>query len=344
MSPAEDERSLPLPERWPRASKFALSACAAAVAELVTFPLDLTKTRLQIQGEAAVRRDGAAAGPAVPYRGMLRTAAAIAQEEGVRKLWQGATPAVYRHIVYTGVRMVTYEHLRDSVLGRAEGESFPLCLSTVTCEDFQCILEHNFSPFDRKAVVGGMCAGAIGQFFASPTDLVKVQMQMEGKRKLEGKPLRFRGVHHAFLKILSEGGVRGLWAGWVPNVQRAALVNMGDLTTYDSVKHFLLLNTTLVDNSVTHSVSSACSGLVAAVLGTPADVVKTRVMNQPRDKQGRGLLYKSSMDCLIQTVQGEGFMSLYKGFIPTWMRMAPWSLVFWLAYEQIRRLCGVTSF
>lgn len=42
----------------------------------------------------------------------------------------------------------------------------------------------------RKAVVGGMSAGAIGQFFASPTDLVKVQMQMEGKRKLEGKPLR----------------------------------------------------------------------------------------------------------------------------------------------------------
>ncbi|XP_054035898.1 mitochondrial uncoupling protein 4 isoform X3 [Dryobates pubescens] len=199
-------------------------------------------------------------------------------------------------------------------------------------------------PPHRKAVVGGMSAGAIGQFFASPTDLVKVQMQMEGKRKLEGKPLRFRGVHHAFMKILSEGGIRGLWAGWVPNVQRAALVNMGDLTTYDSVKHFLLLNTPLVDNSLTHSVASCCSGLVAAVLGTPADVVKTRIMNQPRDKQGRGLLYKSSMDCLIQSVQGEGFMSLYKGFIPTWMRMAPWSLVFWLTYEQIRRICGVSSF
>ncbi|XP_061846103.1 mitochondrial uncoupling protein 4 [Colius striatus] len=253
---------------------------------------------------------------------MLRTAVGIVQEEGLWSLWQGATPAVYRHIVYSGVRMVAYEHLRDSVLGRAEDESFPLW----------------------KAVVGGMSAGAIGQFFASPTDLVKVQMQMEGKRKLEGKPLRFRGVHHAFMKILSEGGIRGLWAGWVPNVQRAALVNMGDLTTYDSVKHFLLLNTPLVDNSVTHSVASCCSGLVAAVLGTPADVVKTRIMNQPRDQQGRGLLYKSSMDCLIQTVQGEGFMSLYKGFIPTWMRMAPWSLVFWLSYEQIRRICGVSSF
>lgn len=58
------------------------------------------------------------------------------------------------------------------------------------CKDIQSILEHHFSPFGRKAVVGGMSAGAIGQFFASPTDLVKVQMQMEGKRKLEGKPLR----------------------------------------------------------------------------------------------------------------------------------------------------------
>lgn len=39
--------------------------------------------------------------------------------------------------------------------------------------------------------------------------------------------LRFRGVHHAFAKILAEGGIRGLWAGWIPNIQRAALVNMG---------------------------------------------------------------------------------------------------------------------
>ena len=32
---------------------------------------------------------------------------------------------------------------------------------------------------------------------------------------------------------------------------------------------------------------SACAGLVAATVGTPADVVKTRIMNQPTDKNGR---------------------------------------------------------
>ncbi|XP_018422307.1 PREDICTED: mitochondrial uncoupling protein 4 isoform X2 [Nanorana parkeri] len=306
---------------WPRLSKFVLSACAASVAELVTFPLDLTKTRLQIQGEAALKQHGEA-GLAGPYRGMVRTAVGIVQEEGLLKLWQGATPAVYRHIVYSGVRMVVYEQIRDSPLGKGDAEAFPLW----------------------KAVVGGMTAGAIGQFFASPTDLVKVQMQMEGKRRLEGKPPRVRGVYHAFVTILSRGGIRGLWAGWVPNVQRAALVNMGDLTTYDTVKHFLLRNTNLKDNSLCHSISSICSGLVAATLGTPADVIKTRIMNQPRDKHGRGILYKSSTDCFIQAVRGEGFLSLYKGYIPTWMRMAPWSLVFWLTYEQIRRIGGVSSF
>jgi len=35
-----------------------------------------------------------------------------------------------------------------------------------------------------------MISGAAAQFLASPTDLVKVQMQMEGRRLLEGKKPR----------------------------------------------------------------------------------------------------------------------------------------------------------
>uniref|UniRef100_A0A8C7LE03 Solute carrier family 25 member 27 n=1 Tax=Oncorhynchus kisutch TaxID=8019 RepID=A0A8C7LE03_ONCKI len=299
------------PEMWQKVAKF------KGAEYFLTFPLDLTKTRLQIQGEVALRQHGSQAA----YRGMLGTALGIVREEGPLKLWQGATPAVYRHIVYSGVRMVAYEQLRD-VLGRSEDDHFPLW----------------------KAAIGGMLAGAVGQFMASPTDLVKVQMQMEGRRRLEGKPPRVHGVYHAFLKIVSEGGIRALWAGWVPNVQRAALVNLGDLTTYDTVKHFLLRNTSLQDTSLCHGLASTCSGLVAATMGTPADVIKTRIMNQPRGPNGRGILYKSSIDCLIQSVKGEGFISLYKGFLPTWMRMAPWSMTFWLSFEQIRKTMGISSF
>lgn len=65
---------------------------------LATFPLDLTKTRLQMQGEAALARLGDGATESAPYRGMVRTALGIVQEEGFLKLWQGVTPAIYRHV------------------------------------------------------------------------------------------------------------------------------------------------------------------------------------------------------------------------------------------------------
>lgn len=40
-----------------------------------------------------------------------------------------------------------------------------------------------------------MSAGAAAQFLASPTDLVKVQMQMEGKRLLEGHTKRYSRLY-----------------------------------------------------------------------------------------------------------------------------------------------------
>ena len=40
---------------------------------------------------------------------------------------------------------------------------------------------------------------------------------------------------------LKQGGYRTLWVGCWPNVQRSALVNLGDLTTYDTAKVKIIL-------------------------------------------------------------------------------------------------------
>lgn len=58
----------------------------------------------------------------------------------------------------------------------------------------------------------------------------------------------------------------------------------------------------------------------------------------------RGLLYKGSIDCLMQTIGKEGVFALYKGFLPVWIRMAPWSLTFWLSFEHIRRAMGASGY
>jgi hypothetical protein len=112
------------------------------------------------------------------------------------------------------------------------------------------------------------------------------------------------------------------------------------------------------DSVVTHLASSCVSGLVAASVSAPFDVIKTRIINQQKRvasssassgaAAGAGAvgsasavsgaaseyLYKGPLDCLIKTVKAEGAMALYKGFTPTYMRLAPWQVVFFLLFEQ----------
>ncbi|CAI8046835.1 Mitochondrial uncoupling protein 4 [Geodia barretti] len=188
--------------------------------------------------------------------------------------------------------------------------------------------------------------GTIRQHFRQEgcADRVKIILQIEGASSSTSSLPRTRGTWRTLRDIVRREGGRGLWKGWVPNCQRAALVCLGDLTTYDTVKQWILRNTSLRDTAVTHALSSFSSGLVSATLGTPADVVKSRMMSQQYHHGNRGSLYSSSLDCLTSTVRQEGFWALYKGFVPVWTRMAPWSLTFWLVYEEIRVLAGIGNF
>lgn len=76
---------------------------------------------------------------------------------------------------------------------------------------------------------------------ATPTDLVKVRFQAQGKLK-PGEVPRYSGLFHAFYTIAKTEGIRGLWTGVVPTVQRAALINAAELSTYDQCKQILITN------------------------------------------------------------------------------------------------------
>jgi solute carrier family 25 uncoupling protein 27 len=64
-----------------------------------------------------------------------------------------------------------------------------------------------------------------------------------------------RSVNQVFREVYKKGGVVGLWRGAFVNVQRAALVNLGDLTTYDYVKKLLMKRFNFSDNFYTHTIS-----------------------------------------------------------------------------------------
>eukprot|EP01116_Phalansterium_solitarium_P004197 TRINITY_DN15119_c0_g1_i1.p1 TRINITY_DN15119_c0_g1~~TRINITY_DN15119_c0_g1_i1.p1 ORF type:complete len:307 (-),score=27.26 TRINITY_DN15119_c0_g1_i1:145-1065(-) len=294
--------------------RYFFTGLSATVAEACTFPIDITKTRLQIQGEL-VRLHAA------EKRGALSTAALIVREEGVRGIFRGLSPAVARHWVYSPIRIVMYEQLRHGLAEvDADGKPRPLSI--------------------WRAMAAGATSGAIGQLVASPTDLIKVRMQADGRLVKQGHPARYTGIFDALVKVSRQEGLGGLWRGWLPNVQRAALVNLGELATYDTSKRAILGSGVVGDNIWCHTLASIVSGFVSAIVSTPADVVKTRLMNQ----QAGASLYSGSLDCLVKSVRAEGVLALWKGFLPTWARQGPWQLVFWVTYEQMRKFVGATGF
>ncbi|XP_010527931.1 PREDICTED: mitochondrial uncoupling protein 3 [Tarenaya hassleriana] len=283
-------------------TRILLASLSAMVAETVTFPIDLTKTRMQLQGSGADRV------------GAIRVVSEIVRREGVSGLYKGLSPAIIRHLFYTPIRIVGYENLRGFVV--EDGGSLPL---------------------PTKALIGGV-SGVIAQVVASPADLVKVRMQADGRLMGQGLQPRYSGAFHAFTNILQSEGIRGLWKGVFPNIQRAFLVNMGELACYDHAKSFVIQSNISEDNIYAHTLASIMSGLASTALSCPADVVKTRMMNQSKDD------YRNSYDCLVKTVRYEGTRALWKGFFPTWARLGPWQFVFWVSYEKLRQLAGLSSF
>ncbi|XP_076927549.1 mitochondrial uncoupling protein 3-like [Bidens hawaiensis] len=292
----------------PRATainKIILASLSATVAETTTFPIDITKTRLQLHSTNH---------PLSAFH----VASDILRKQGLTGLYNGLSPAIVRHLFYTPIRTVGYEQLRHAFVDHGDGNNGSVALPI-------------------KALIGGV-SGVIAQVVASPADLVKVRMQADGRMVSQGLQPRYSGSVDALTKIISTDGFKGLWRGVIPNIQRAFLVNMGELACYDHAKHFVINSNIAKDNIYAHTLASMMSGLSATTISCPADVVKTRMMNQVGNE------YTSSYDCLVKTVRFEGFRALWKGLFPTWARLGPWQFVFWVSYEKFRLIAGLPSF
>ncbi|XP_052781457.1 mitochondrial substrate carrier family protein ucpB-like [Mya arenaria] len=187
-----------------------------------------------------------------------------------------------------------------------------------------------------KKVCSGAISGAIGSSIATPTDLIKIRMQAQGKLG-PGQEVRYPSTYGAFREVVREGGVRALYVGVGPTVKRAAILTATQIPAYDHAKH-LILNAQLMSEGIPlHVTASMIAGFCTAVTTSPVDVVKTRIMNQCQVTKP----YSSAFDCLGKTLRTEGPLGLYKGFIPNWMRIGPHTIVTFFVFEQLRRMIGM---
>nr|XP_020660359.1 brain mitochondrial carrier protein 1 isoform X2 [Pogona vitticeps] len=266
---------------------FVYGGLASLVAEFGTFPVDLTKTRLQVQGQSIDARFRE-----IKYRGMFHALFRISKEEGILALYSGIAPALLRQASYGTIKIGIYQSLKRLFVDRLEGPGQPVT--------------------------------------RSPLENAAIRMQAQGS-------LFQGGMIGSFIDIYQQEGTRGLWRGVVPTAQRAAIVVGVELPIYDITKKHLILSGLVGDTVLTHFISSFTCGLAGAIASNPVDVVRTRMMNQ-RAIVGCVDLYRGTLDGLIKTWKSEGFFALYKGFWPNWLRLGPWNIIFFITYEQLKRL------
>jgi hypothetical protein len=195
------------------------------------------------------------------------------------------------------------------------------------------------APLLLHKVLSGMVSGALSSGICNPTDVIKVRMQADGmNNSTPGAKPRYNGIIHAFSEIYKEGGVKGLYKGVGPTVQRASAVAAVELSSYDECKTLLVQIGWSPTGVSTHLSASIMAGFLATIVSSPFDVVKSRVMNQPVDAQGRGLRYSSTVDCFRKSIQAEGVLSLWKGFLPNFARLGPHCVVTFMVIEQLRNM------
>ena len=123
-----------------------------------------------------------------------------------------------------------------------------------------------------------------------------------------------------------------MWTGWGPNVARNCIVNAAELAAYDQYKQIIMEKGLMKDGVLCHLTCASAAGITACTVGSPVDVLKTRIMNAPEGA------FKGPIDCMVQTFKTEGPAAFYKGYIPNCARLASWNCVMFLTLEQLKKV------
>lgn len=211
QQPSQSYKNVARGRRKDRLKDALAGAGAGAIASTVVCPLDVLKTRLQVE------RDG-------PSRGLRRNIAHTLHAEGVRSLYRGLSPTLVALLPNWAVYFTTYNHMKRFMLGSSRNEAS---------------VSHSAAAFAHVASAAG--AGAATVLCTNPLWVAKTRMQVQssvpasnGRCMLSGREW-YQSTRHALSRIAQTEGIYGLYSGVAPSLLGVAHV-MVQFPVYEFMK------------------------------------------------------------------------------------------------------------
>jgi len=228
-------------------------------------------------------------GKKLSFSGMIR-------ENGLKSLYDGLSAGVWRQLFYASSRLGLFETGRD-YLHEIRGKT----------------------DFAGRVVVGAV-TGATAAIISCPAEVATVRMSNDATLPMAERR-NYTGMADVMKRIYTEEGISAFYRGSIPFAQRAALVGVFQVATLDQFKELYAHYLNQKKNSIPNVFCSAMtSGLIYSIVTMPLEASKNRMASQMPDAKTGKLPYTSTLQLLRTVSANEGFLSLYNGFFPYYIR------------------------
>jgi solute carrier family 25 protein 38 len=181
-----------------------------------------------------------------------------------------------------------------------------------------------------RQFLSGAVSGTVSAVLLQPFDVIKTSQQA-------AKPDARRGLLATGRTLVSTEGIGAAWKGTGATVIRVFFgVGLYFVSLHTLLDLFNAARTSSGSRS-SESVASFAAGALgrsfAAVVMSPVTVVKTRMEAAARGQAG----YTSTLQAVRHILRSEGVASLYSGVLPTIVRDAPFSGVYYATYAPLKQ-------
>lgn len=195
---------------------FIAGGVAACGAVTFTNPIELVKTRMQLQGELSKLK-----GQAKLYKNPLQAFATIYKHEGIKGLQQGLMCGYFYQLGLNGCRIGLYEPSRYYLTKMFAPSK----------------IQNGHVPQNLLInVVAGFVSGSAGAVLASPFFLVKTRMQSYSKTGAVGQQTYYSGALDGLTLIYRAEGFKGLYRGVDAAILRTGAGSAAQLPVYNLMR------------------------------------------------------------------------------------------------------------